>query len=141
MKYGKFLFIGLLFLAFFIPSSTFAQVEVFSATLIGTRTCGDFNVTKIKQTVFVEISPGFIDIFADAALTNLLAELEIFEVYQTGITTFAFSAFESGFSFEAVTGTGKFNTSGIVSFLGTFNQMDLGGCFSNGTIKSVRRLS
>ena len=151
MKYRKLLLFAAIFGLLTIPSAGSAQVvEIFSAAIAGTKACGDLNVFKIKQTVFVRLTidtvnnTATIEISLDQSFTDVLT-LQM-GAYQTSAKGFAFIAsgediFQGHNTLELISGTGKIGPTGVTSFTGTFVEEDDANCFSSGTIKSVKRIS
>jgi hypothetical protein len=134
MKHGKLLLIAVVFALFIVPSGAFAQTVELSATLSGTRACGDMNIVKLKLPQFVRFDGSFFDVFLDSNFSNLYVSLEIFAAYEITSTTFAVGAISTTSPAALFEGTVKV-TAKSFSFTGVYNDAD-DPCFSYGTIKS-----
>ena len=141
MKHVKLALVALVFALFILPSGAFATIIQMSATLTGTRACGDANVVKIKQVLFVEFDTNSLqfDFYLDSGFSNLYASLPVFAVYEITSTTFAVGALSPTSPAALFEGTVKV-TSTTFSFAGVYTDAD-DPCFAYGAVKSGKILA
>ena len=123
-------------------TAVFAQgIEVFSATLTGIESCGDFNLIKLKQPIFVAFDSNEFVFATDINFNNIIADAVIFAVYDASSTSIVFGAFEDDPAIIGVaTGTAKVSGGFVTGFAGTLNALGSNGCILSGAVKSGKRL-
>jgi hypothetical protein len=93
MTYKAWLF-AIVFVVLGAHAASAQGIEVFSATLTGTESCGNFNVQKIKQPIFVAFDSSEFVFALDINFNNIVADATIFAIYDASSTSIVFGAFE-----------------------------------------------
>jgi hypothetical protein len=145
MSYKVILFGILLLLA--IPAASSAQV-FYQASAKGTSVCSDGATNKVKETLFIgfllpDVAFETLNIMAigtDLQFNNVLAHMEVQEIFAMSLTTggFIFNQNDAdGIAMFAGTFKNDANTGVLTSFTGTLDAVNLNtGCFERLTIKS-----
>src|ERR1051325_10083124 len=99
-------------------TAVFAQgIEVFSATLTGVESCGDFNLIKLKLPIFVAFDANEFVFATDIGFNNIIADAAIIFVYDTSATSIVFGAGEDDANiFGTAIGTARVSGGVVTSF-------------------------